>query len=398
MPALTRIYSPDEMGRYQIAFAVSVILSIFLTLRMEYRLPALPRSERQTAYKQGVGVVNALLLVGLVCLMAGAFIDVASLIGAVFVMACAYGLTMLDNALLGEGEFSSLLARRNVLSGLVTALGQVAGGLIEPHFETLVLAFCGGRIVSILATRNGAFLPISANLAVSLHWPKLYRAAGGHSGLVSAVGSAVSNLAPSLPIAFSTVFLGAGAAGQLALAQRAAVAPISFLGVGLAQYVAMAVGTYIRDDRRGVLSVVTRQLRRTVPLGVVAGLAIAAFGKLGFVWVFGSSWESAGESLIWLAPALGLQLTVSPMVSIFSALGAARVFMSVEVLNLVVMASALTAGALVWEQSLTALVVCASGAMASGQLIVLVALLRVSQRWDATRVLGGGPRVEGASF
>lgn len=383
MPVVARLCGPHEFGQYQLAFTASILVAICLTTRIEYRLPALREDDRVRSYMAAIRVLRVASVLGFVVVLAGQGSDILVFVGVTLIMASAYGLTLVDGGLFAEARFASMLATRNLLTGLLTALFQVAFLFLHSSYVSLAIATVVARMISVMVTRRRA----KSELPGLAPGPAFGALAAGRTPreiVSTAGGSVVSNAVPFAPLVVGSIYLSAGDVGQYALAQRVAVVPVSIMGLALAQIVAIRVGVVVREGGDSVVSVLARQICRIGPLGLICGVALAVAGGPAFAVVFGPHWAGAGDAVVWLAPALALQIVVSPMMSVFGQIQSGHWFLAVELASLTLVSVSVLACANYFG-TLPSVVAAASFSIAVGQVIAMVTLLRAASIWDRRR-------------
>jgi O-antigen/teichoic acid export membrane protein len=329
IPLLTRIFSPSEMGPYQVATSVALILQPLSTFCLELVIPLAATQRMFVRYCRigalGVGGFGVIFLFA-----GGALIVTASVpTGKVLVMCAllivAYGWTVVDNAMLIRRGLHSRLAARNLLSGTIAAGLQLVGATLTDSVLSLALAILVARAVSILVTRPRHAEPLPAE---SSH-PHEHAYTPGRAAFTISSNVVGSGSMQVLTVLGGAV-LGLASAGYIGIAQRVAGTPISLLGIGLSQLIQAHTAPIVRERQPTLTQAVRRNL---VPLSLVAACAIAGlaiFGPLLAVPLLGPGWKIAGYATAILAVPMSLQLVVSPVMAIMVMLGRERVLLGLQ--------------------------------------------------------------------
>ena len=123
----------------------------------------------------------------------------------------------------------------------------------------------------------------------------------------------------------------ATASAYVGVAQRAAGAPLTLLGQGLAQLMQSHVAPMVRNGRPGV------RARILKPLVVLSGVAVACAAALMVlapplaVPLLGKGWEDAGLVVAILAIPMSFQLVVGPLMTVLPLLGRERLLLGTQV-------------------------------------------------------------------
>jgi len=166
-------------------------------------------------------------------------------------------------------RLSARAAARLALLAAVAATLQIAEGLMPRPVPWLKLGLANG--VTLLAlVRLGIPAALSVTTVRVLLGALLLGTFGGPGFVLSAAGAASALLA-------------------MALARRAAVPPLSLLGVsvlGSVAHVAAQLGALaaLLDAGRGVLVLVPVLVATAVPLGLVTGLVVVALDRRLAAW------------------------------------------------------------------------------------------------------------------
>ncbi|KJQ55084.1 lipopolysaccharide biosynthesis protein [Microbacterium sp. SA39] len=378
LPLLTRVLEPELMGLYQAAFAIGVILQPVASLRLEFLLPAvrgeveLRRLVRFSIWSQVICGVIAVALFAVLGLTGKHDASQIALMSGLIMV--AYAWTVVDNALLVRQGAMHRLAVRNLLAGLLTAGLQILVALTVPNIFLLALSILIGRAVAILLTRRRAERSVTASLdqVEDVPWT-------GRRAVYSVLSGLVSSASLQGLTVYVTVGFGAAAAGAVGVAQRSASAPVAFLSQGLSQYSQAKIAAVLRSGEGEARREILHQIRGTLPIAALATVGLAVLGPLLAPFVFGPGWGDVGPVIALLALPIGLQLLLSPVMSVFVMLGRERLLLGVQVVRLAIsLAGALIAQILTGDVLLTVLGFAIGTAV--GYVFTLVAVWRLIRR------------------
>ncbi|WP_328305232.1 lipopolysaccharide biosynthesis protein [Actinomycetospora sp. NBC_00405] len=378
VPVLTRLVDPAEMGLFQIAAAVAVVLQPAATLCHEFRIPVAD-TRGQVAGLRRVGLAALGAVAGLGVVVAGG----AALLGAADpavvalttgLLLLAYGGTVLDNAVLIREERRSALAVRNLLSGVLGAGLQVAAGVLVGSAVALGTAVLVGRLVAIAVTRSPGAGSAPGGVALS---PR--------DTLVTVGAQSIWVLSMQTMTLLTAPFFGVAAAGYVGLAQRIAGAPTALVGQALGQVAQSLLAPHVRAPRGELRRAVLRQL---AVLGGGASMVAVVLIVAAPRWagtVLGAEYAAVGTVTAVLAVPFALQITTAPLVPLLIMIGRQGVLFRLQVVRAVVALAAVTGGALVTGDFVTTCLLYAISETAcyGG---CLVAVLREAGRVDAATV------------
>ena len=379
-PALTRIYTPDDFGIYQLGFFVGALVLPLSTLRVEQIIPRLG-SEGEVVFWLRRAYTLLLSIVALIVILSAVmphskwpgFTEVA-LIAAGLLLASA--VTVLDNATLLFRQDYRRLGARNFLSGFLGAAAQILAGIWWPSPVSLGLALAFGRLLSIGLTIDWSHFRTAKPTNSAGAYPLSQRFFAIATGTLS-----TSSL--QLPATMFVAGAGLNIGGQVTMAQRLAGTPSSLVAQGLAQIVSGICGKNVRESRPGLYDFLKRFVFKLILLGtvVVGGLVAVLFNAHELL--LGPGWETMAQAAGILAPLFLLQLVVSPITVVLALLGEQKVFFGFECVRTIFVAgSVIIAFALTSNHVAVLLVWTVSGGISYMFLLGLV--LNRARRFDSS--------------
>lgn len=325
-PILTRLYSPEEFGRFALYMAVVMIASVLVTGRYELAI-LLPRQDKDalhiTALAIGLSVVISAMLLLVVIFFSQ---PVAALLGDTTLAPWLYWVPA-STLLLGfyqslnywinrKAQYKRMAISRTVQSGSA-ALAQVGTGYVGSGATGLM----GGQITGqILATgvlgrliwqeEKTQIRTINPLRCVALakkyiNFPKYLILAHGFN---TASGQ--------MPVLLLSSLFNTAAAGFFTLTQRVMAAPMSLIAKALGDVFRQeASQTYAHQGQ--CKAIYQRTFKRLLLIAVLPFACFFFVAPTLFAWVFGSEWRVAGEYAQILTPMAFLQFLTSPMSSMY---------------------------------------------------------------------------------
>jgi O-antigen/teichoic acid export membrane protein len=325
-PLLTRIYSPEDFGRFALYIALVMILSSLVTGRYELAV-LLPRQDRDALHIAMLAmaisfIISAMLLV-IVILFAH---PIAVVLGDVTLSSWLY-LVPASTLLLGvyqslnywsnrKAHYKRLAVSRTVQGGSV-AVAQLGAGYAGSGAAGLVGGQIGGQVLATgvlmhLVWREDRVVFRTIDPRRSLALAKKYIDFPRY--LIVAHG--FNTASGQTPVLLLSALFNTAAAGFFTLTQRVMIAPMSL--------VASALGDVFRQEaskaysQRGECKVIYRKTFKRLLLISVGPFAFIFVGAPElFAWVFGEDWRVAGEYAQILTPMFFLKFVTSPLSSMF---------------------------------------------------------------------------------
>lgn len=333
-PVLTRAFTPTELGGYQVATAIALVLLPLTTLRYEFVIPVsrsgarTRRIVRRSVYAVG-GANTGLCAASLVALAFGS--RFASLVLVMTAMInLMYSWTAIDNALLVRVQQTKSLAVRNVLAGLFSCLLQLLIALVFPSVLALASAVLVGRIAAIVLTRGAEArtAPIGDGADDVGYGPKRV-ATVVTSELVA--GAVIQGLT-----LVTAPTLGRAASAFVATAQRVSGVPASLVGQGIGQAVQLTAAKAVNTGQGRLMPGLRKAGTRVAAFAFLVGVAVAALGPVLAVPVLGTQWAPVGAILPLIAAPVALRIVASALGPVLVMIRRERVALVQQVIQLVV--------------------------------------------------------------
>ncbi|MEQ1509309.1 MAG: oligosaccharide flippase family protein [Sphingopyxis sp.] len=338
LPALTRLYSPDDFNLLAVYASTLGLLTVASCLRFNIAIP-LPPDDRTA-----MDLLALALLSGTVVALA---VGVPALLAPIWSAnllrqpELAPYMWLLPLGVLFAATYDALQywASRKRRYGTIsqTRMTRAIGGVGTQLGMGAAVAGPSGLLFGHMLLNGFGFFGLARSifahdraLARGTRWTEMRNAALKYRQFPCySVPEALFNTAA---LEISILIIAAMAigpeAGYLMLAMRVIGIPMSFIGTSVAQ-------VWLTDApeklRAGGLAAFTRQTMMT--LAKVGALPIIVAGALApflFPVIFGPQWARAGVILAWLTPMFMLQFIISPTSSVPHVLGRVRWAMGLQ--------------------------------------------------------------------
>ena len=327
LPFLTRAYSTAEIGYFQLAMAVAMTAQPLATLRSEFAVPSLVTDSAVRRLVRTSLLVLAAVVLGtgvLSALLVRSHSGSAQVAGMSALMLAGLGWTAIDNAVLIRCGDTGRLAVRNLLGGTIAAAAQLLTAFIGGSVVLLAASVLVGRVVAIAFTRR----PLPAPQERDDPEPRPYTVPRAASSMLSGLVATATGQS----LLFATgLGQSATASAYVGVAQRAAGAPLTLLGQGLAQLMQSHVAPMVRNGRPGVRARILKQVVVLSGVAVACAAALMVLAPPLAVPLLGKGWEDAGLVVAILAIPMSFQLVVGPLMTVLPLLGRERLLLATQV-------------------------------------------------------------------
>lgn len=325
LPFLTRAYSPGEYGLYQLGLALALVMQPVASLRNEFVIPVVHDLGRlRRIYRQSLATMllaSALLGASGYLAARGATREVLILM-APLLLGNAW--TALDNARLLRLENIKALAIRNLLTGGLTAVFQIALAVTGQPLVLVAWAVLAARLIAIAATSRS-----SRRLSVD---PVRGQEAGEvRTSVTTILAGVVSNASVyGLTLLTAAAYTPAWS-GYVGVAQRIVNVPVSLAGQALAQVYQLQAADRVRNARVGLCAFTTSFMWRLLLLASPFVIFVAVLGPVVVPLILGAAWSPAGTIVALLALPAGIQLAVAPVVPLLVMLNRQRQLLVLQI-------------------------------------------------------------------
>lgn len=386
LPVLTRTFGPEELGPYQTALALALMVQPFATFRAELIIPTVGLWEARQLRTWSIwGTVTGSAILAVCAYFAmrlgGAweFLLIAALVLP------AYALMAIDTALLIRGRKLARVAARNILSGLFVALLQIVAAVLLESVLAVAAALLLGRLFAVSLTRDPVPIDLREGGSVSRRWTF-------GRGILTAFTAFVANAPGQGFRLYGAAVLGPSAAAQIGVAQQSSSAPLGLVSQGLAQLVQAEIAPIIRTGEGSLERAVWRQLAWMAPAAMVVSTSLLILGPVLAVPIFGPEWSETGGLIAILGIPAGFQLLVAPLMPVFVMLGRERLLLSLQVARVILIAVVIGVCGVIFPASgLLHLTISFSIGSSIGFALVLIVLLRIIRAYpnrESARSMG----------
>jgi lipopolysaccharide exporter len=328
IPIITRLYSPENFGVFQLFLAISGILAVLSCLSYQLAI-MLPKEDEDSA---NIVALCLILICAVSVISGGAFILLSGWVGEVLntpevsqyliflpVIVFLNGLFLVINYWLSRRVRFGAVATAQVANSISSKAVQIGAGVGVASPLGLVLGQIAGYLMGLLVMFRGiqADFPLfrSVSLSRMKHLAVRYKRFPLFTSW-STVANSVSMQAAPLMLA---AFFNPVVVGFYGMAHMVVNMPMSLIGSATGQVFFQKASE--ERNRTGSVKTVVREVhQRLVSIGIFPILILMIIGEELFALVLGAQWATAGEYARILAPWLLLVFIASPLSTIFSVL------------------------------------------------------------------------------
>jgi len=311
LPVITRIYQPEEYGKYTAIVGYAIVLSTVLSAGIERAIPLINTTSRRafsaTLFLYSIGFT---LLLAIFLLVINSFflfleqfdIVFIPLIGLLFAL-----INILTFIGISEEQFK-LDAKVKVSQALFISIGQILIYFIVNNKVALLVADLFSKLAAVLMFKKNLNLKFNI-LASKLFITEIKNFKSFYTfGLASSVLVALSM---NLPYILMAEVYGFDVAALVFLALKLTALPTSLIGTAIGK-VYFAKASKIKDDKVAMRNLFFSNLKK---LSLLSILIIPAFFIASYLipYFLGNQWQDISQIIIALILLSMGQIIVNPL-------------------------------------------------------------------------------------
>lgn len=308
-PLLARLYSPQEIGTAAAVMAAAGVIAAVATFRLELMVPGAPDVEVKWLVRRAAALM---VVVAAVLSPIAGFVLGLSPLDTLLTGLTAIGISFVALSLQVASRVQELrgVAAAKALQGIGQTVTQVClavpAGPIGMQAGVAVGLLAAGGVQAMSARSHVQALPTQKPN------PLRVRAIARSALLLTCAAACNAAVVAALPL-LTQIFFDERATGELAVAQRLALAPAGLVVAAVLPVVITQFGKQVRTDATASRTIVLRWLKRLIPLGLIATSALLAAPLLPLAELLGDEWKDVGGYVAAMAPQIGAQLIVGPL-------------------------------------------------------------------------------------
>ena len=313
-PFITRVFQPAVYGSFALITAVTSVFVGVSTFRLEVQ------AQRVTDDAEASGLIRlgfvascawAVVLTLAACL-AVALWNVNGFWLSIGFLVFIASLQLLGSAVLTRARSYRNLGIANFVQGASVCIVQLCLGLVSADVGSLIAGFGASRL---------GWLPTLRQPRQKM--PRLGALWKGNRRFAAVAGSSafINSLTSQLPILLTSIIYGDVTVGQLAIAIRILVSPLSIVAQAASAANIGEVGRLLRLGDKTAAQVVRRGMRDLFVVGLIPCGMAAALSVWVVPFILGKNWQEAGQLLAVLAAGTLAQFVAAPFAALLSMTG-----------------------------------------------------------------------------
>jgi O-antigen/teichoic acid export membrane protein len=354
IPIISRIYSPDDFGIFQLFMSISGILVIVSTFSYQFAI-MLPKTEEDAANVTSVCTVLVILtslLTGIIILLIPINIDdifktpgISSYLPLIPLITFLNGMFFVQNYWLSRRTRFGVIAGSRVSNTLSTKILQIgfAKASVTP------LGLIGGYVVGYgfadLFMLKGVKKDIQVFKKVSIKRMKEMAIQYKQFPLFSSWSTIANTISPQVPAFLLAYFYSTSVVGHFSLANQVVNLPMGIVGSAIGQVFFQRVSEVKNGNGKGDMKTIVGEVyNKLISIGLFPMILLVILGEQIFTFAFGDDWDVAGTYVKILVPWIFLVFLSSPITTLYNVFEKQKVWLTFSIVLLISRVIALVIG------------------------------------------------------
>ena len=305
LPIITRIYSPEEFGQFQILVSTVGMLSVITSFRYELAI-VLPKRRAEASAVYTLALIF-LMITTLVILLAFFFfgsvflelLNAEVLEPYLFLMCVAIFLAgsvqVFRYAITREKRFKELGSNRVIESSSSQGM-KIGLGLISPTFISLFISQVSGYVLSIILLVKYKKVKLSFS-KLRLRWAlRKYR----KFIIYNTPAILINTVALQLPVFMIARYFGPELVGFYVLAIKLIEVPLKVIGNAISQVYFKEAADLFNTNSRLLLNLYRRTVAKLSLIMIIPTFAVLLLAEPIVPLILGDNWAEVGEIMMFL--------------------------------------------------------------------------------------------------
>ncbi len=358
VPLVTRIYSADDIGVFQLFVSISGILVIFSTFSYQFAI-MLPKTEEDSA---NVFFLSSILVTFISLLIAVAVIifpkDIEYIIEYIFhspgsskyliylpAIVFFNGLFFVQNYWLSRKLRFGVIAGSRVLNTLSTKAFQLAVPIWNVSPLGLIAGYAIGYGLADLVMLKGAREDLKVFRKVSVKRMKEMAIEYKNFPLFSSWSTLANTISPQVPTFLLAYFYSPSVVGYFSIANQVVNMPMGLIGTAIQQVFFQKISEVKNGNGKGDMKTIVGEVyKKLILIGIFPMILLLILGEEIFTFAFGQGWHISGTYVKILVPWIFLVFLSSPISTLYSVFDKQKVWLTFSMILLVSRVIALAIG------------------------------------------------------
>lgn len=327
VPLITRIYSPEDFGIFQLFLSISGIMIIFSTFSYQFAI-MLPKTEEDSANLTFLCIILVTLmsfLIAIIVLLVPN--DVEHMLNApgiskylIYIPVITFfnGIFLVQNYWLSRKTHFGIIAGASVINSVSIRALQFVISLWNVSPLGLIAGYIAGYGCADFFMLKGVREDLKVFRKVSLQRIKDMAIQYKNFPLFNSWSTLVNAISLQVPIFLLAYYYGTSVAGHFSLANQIVNMPMGLLGVSIEQVFFQKISKVKNGKNPEEIKIIVEKVyKKLILIGVFPMILMLILGEEIFTFTFGKNWYISGTYIKVLVPWIFLVFLSSPISALY---------------------------------------------------------------------------------
>lgn len=331
IPALTRIYTPEDFGILQTFQYISIFFITISALKFDVAI-LIPKDDITYSKVVALGLLSIFffslltLIITYTCYYFNYFPlffrDIQNFLWLLPLVTFVAGLHLLFSAILIRLKKFRSLGESKIFQTIGMISSQLALGLLFRNTSGLIIGDVLGRVSGLLVFYRTIISEIKKSFSL-FNLSKVIKTAKEYSKfpLLTTPGAILNISGYAIPILLFGNFYGATALGFYTLVNKLFAAPSNLIGQSVSQVFSSDTSRLFQDDPKQLYDLFVSVITKLALISIIPVVIIFLFAPQIFSFVFGEEWKMSGYYFRILAPLQFFGFIAGPLTPTLNLIG-----------------------------------------------------------------------------
>ncbi len=300
LPVLTRLYSTEDFGNFQLLLSIIITFSVISSLKYEMAI-VLPKDECESSHIVVVSLLALLVTTGMYSILFFCGITfLLDLLNAKALESYSYlilvgiflaGLIQVLNYTLIREKYFGDLSKNRIYQTLLTQGSSICLGLLNPSFFGLFISQIVGNVLAV-------FLVFKKNIlnykSIDLKKLKFYAFKYKKFPLVNTLSVFINTLSLQLPVFMFAKYYGPEVIGFYMLAKTLLSKPLDLIGGSVSHVYFQAASEAFHKSTSDLLAIYKDTVKKLIIIGIFPAIIVIFLAPFLIKFILGEMWIQSG--------------------------------------------------------------------------------------------------------
>lgn len=301
LPILTRLYSTEDFGNFQLLTSIIITFSVISSLKYEMAI-VLPKDECESNHIVVVSLLALLVTTGIYSILFFCCITfLLDILNAKELESYSYlilvgiffaGLIQVLNYTLIREKYFGALSKNRIYQTFLTQGSSICLGLLNPSFFGLFISQIVGNILAVFLVFKKNILDFKS---IDFEKLKFYAFKYKKFPLVNTLSVFINTLSVQLPVFMFAKYYGPEVIGFYMLAKTLLSKPLDLIGRSVSHVYFQAASEAFHKSTNDLFAIYKGTVKKLMLIGILPAIIVITSAPFLVGFIFGREWAESGN-------------------------------------------------------------------------------------------------------